>query len=377
MTIPRSADPRFIRQWNEYVVFDALREAAAPMRVSDLAKATGLTAASLGQVLKGLESKGWVDSHGAEEQRRGRPAQVYMLREQPGSVLGIELGAHAARVVRMTVQGEVAARGETRFESDQPVGERVEDVRALLEDVLAEASAQPVWLSGVAASRRLGDALMEDDAVLEGMDQPAREVAAQVMPSPWIVYGDAQSATWAEHIEGAARGHDDVLLVHLGRRPTIGLLLAGQPRLGAHGAAGDLTWEALLPADRPGETEELHGLVAAALAGDEGATERAREYMRAAIPGLVLAAAVVDPEVLVLGRGFAGMADLAVDEMEEALAQGLQNPPSVVVSELDQFAVALGAAHLARAELVSAVVSPMRGVAELTAEARFADVVNF
>lgn len=376
MTIPRSADPRFIRQWNEYVVFDALREAAAPMRVSDLAKATGLTAASLGQVLKGLESKGWVDSHGAEEQRRGRPAQVYMLREQPGSVLGIELGGHAARVVRMTVQGEVAARGETRFEADQPVAERVEDVRALLEDVLADASEEPVWLSGVAASRRLGDALMEDDAVLEGMDQPAREVAAQVMPSPWIVYGDAQSATWAEHIEGAARGHDDVLLVHLGWRPTLGLLLAGQPRLGAHGAAGDLTWEALRPADPGEETDQLHDLVAAALAGDQGARERAREYMRAAIPGLVLATAVVDPEVLVLGGGFAGMADLAIDEMEEALALRLQHPPSVVVSELDQFAVALGAAHLARAELVSAVVSPMRGVAELTVEARFADVVN-
>lgn len=377
MTIPRSADPRFIRQWNEYVVFDALREAAAPMRVSDLAKATGLTAASLGQVLKGLESKGWVDSHGAEEQRRGRPAQVYMLREQPGSVLGIELGGHAARAVRMTVQGEVAARGEALFEADRPVEERVEDVRALLDDVLADVSGGPVWLSGVAASRRLSEALMEDGAVLEGMDKPVRGIAAQVMPSPWIVYGDAQAATWAEHIDGAASGHDDVLLVHLGWRPTLGLLLAGQPRLGAHGAAGDLTWENLLPEARAGEAQDIHDVVSAALAGDASATERAKEYMREAIPGLVLATAVVDPEVLVLGGGFVEMADLDIAAVEEALARRLQHPPAVVISELDQFAVALGAAHLARAELVSAVVSPMRGVAELTAEARFADVVNF
>ena len=77
--VPRSADPKSIRFWNEQLVIDVMRNQDEPLRIAQLADMTGLTPASLGHLLRGLEAKGWVEASGSPERRRGRPAQLYSL----------------------------------------------------------------------------------------------------------------------------------------------------------------------------------------------------------------------------------------------------------------------------------------------------------
>lgn len=58
----KSAEPRSIRAWNEVLVVQALWEVGHPIRISALSE---LTASTLGQVLRGLEAKGWARSRTA------------------------------------------------------------------------------------------------------------------------------------------------------------------------------------------------------------------------------------------------------------------------------------------------------------------------
>ncbi|NLE97858.1 MAG: ROK family transcriptional regulator [Propionibacterium sp.] len=340
------------------MVFDVLRGAGAPQRVSELSKGTGLTAASLGQVLRGLAAKGWVTSVESVEQRRGRPAQVYSLRRQPGAVLGLDVGVHAVRAVRMTLDGETLVRAETRFEQGSSGQERVDIVEQLVGEVLFGVEDEPVWLSGLALKR---------DAESEKLG----EAIEARLPSRCKLVTDVNADTWAEHIEGGAKGHDDVLLVHLGWQPWLGLLLDGQPRGGAHGAAGDLPWDSLLPGVEQMEWPDrllkerdgwIYDIVAAAKDGDEDAVAATTQYMRAVLPAVVFATAIVDPKVVVLGGAFSPVAHLGVDLVVEALGKRMGDPPQVVKSGLDQYSSALGAAHLARQEVLAAVVSPTEGV---------------
>jgi predicted NBD/HSP70 family sugar kinase len=217
-----------------------------------------------------------------------------------------------------------------------------------------------------------------DGVEADEADEDAVRAAEALLPGPWTIYSDAQAAVWAEHVDGVAKGSPDVLLVHLGWRPTLGMIFDGEPRTGARGAAGDLRWDALRPiGDRvpwPPRLLDKRGdyvrdIVQAALAGEPDAVAGAMEYMLAAIPPVVLAANVLDPDLLVLGGAFAPLAHLAIDRVVDELAEQMPHPPAVAVSHLDEFAVALGAAQLARKDVLDNLISPTEGVRELTAAA--------
>lgn len=371
----RRADPNSVRKWNEFLVVSALDE--GPRRISALANATGLTPAPLGEVLRGLENKGWVQSSRSTGGGPGRPAQVYSLVIPKGSVLGLDVGGRAVRCARFDLEGGLHAKVERRL----PRGAGEDVRRRAIAEVKQEAlgDAAPLWLVGLSVTGNVGSdgRMVESAAMPEVNGKSAAALWRRAIGARTFVVNDVRAAGYAEHLVGAAQDHGDILLVHLGRRPTLGLLFGGTPRGGAHGGAGDLSHNHFIPTEDGMEwlapfrdsDDPIGDGVRAILAGDERALAGVRSYVQAMAPSLALTTAVVDPGVVVVSGALTPVAHHFIEDLTTTIRENVARTPPVRISGLDQFSAALGAGLAALHRLRSSLADPNNGVQPFTLEA--------
>ena len=356
MRQPSSADPSSVRQWNERAVITALRDAGT-VRVAQVAEQVGLSTASTREVLRGLVTKHWVVPEAQSSGSVGRPASMFRLATPPVGLLGLDVGGHRVRGVLDAGSGSVVVLGEVSIEQGVP---GVEATRAALVELLAPVDVSGVWMTGLAVSGALdhSDRLDRSIAMADFVGRRPAEVLGSVLPGAVTTLHDTKAALWAERVEGAAVGRRDVLYVHLGRRPSLALLLAGQLYRGAHGSAGELSLNELLPAsggydwvESAGDADARGRALVAAVEGDPVAVAGAQRFVLDIVPQVAFAAGLVDPELLVLGGALGPVIRPVLDEVRDELDRRLQTPPDVAVGELDEYATARGAVHLARERL--------------------------
>jgi predicted NBD/HSP70 family sugar kinase len=99
--------------------------------------------------------------------------------------------------------------------------------------------------------------------------------------------------------------------------------------------------------DRPLDTVEMFAL---ARTGDAWALGIVTEAARRICAHIVPIAAIVDPELVLLGGGIGSNGDLLLPRLREMLAEALPYPPSVRPSHLGADAVLAGALALGVAE---------------------------
>ena len=213
---------------------------------------------------------------------------------------------------------------------------------------------------------------------------------------PLWVGNDADSAAWAEYRYGAARGSDLALMVTLGTGIGGGIVLGGRLQRGAHGVAGEWghmrvvpdgrrcacgnrgCWEQYasgnalgraareLAASSPATAQRLLELVdgdarrlvgehvsRAATDGDPAAREIVTEVGTWLGQGIADLAAVLDPDVVVVGGGVSVLGELlltpARGQLDRVLpGRGYRPGPRVVAAELGPQAGLVGAADLVR-----------------------------
>ncbi|GAB3811358.1 hypothetical protein GCM10028820_02450 [Tessaracoccus terricola] len=371
----RRADPNSVRKWNEYLVVSALGE--GPHRISALARATGLTPAPLGEVLRGLEAKGWVASSRSTGGGPGRPAQVYSLVVPKGSVIGLDVGGRALRCVRFDLEGGQRAKVERRLPRGADEALRRRTIAEVTREALGDGG--PLWLAGLSVTGNIGvDGRMVESAAMPELNgQSPEDLWAEAIGGRTFVVNDVRAAGYAEHRVGAARDHGDVLLIQLGRRPTLGLLFGGTPRGGAHGGAGDLSHNNFIPTEAGMEWLEpfrdsedpIGDGVRAILDGDQQALAGVKTYIEAMAPSLALTTAVVDPGVVVLSGALTPVAPHFIDDLATVIRENVARTPPVRISELDQFSAAVGAGLAALQRLRSSLADPTTGVQPFTLEA--------
>lgn len=209
-----------------------------------------------------------------------------------------------------------------------------------------------------------------------------------------VVDNDGNCAVRAEWASGAARGHDDVVLVTLGTGIGAGLVVGGQVVRGANGMAGEPghtmvdptgppcpcgrrgCWEryasgaglarmardaaeagrlAAVLAAADGDPAAIRGedVVTSARTGDPEAVAVMADLAWWTAVGVANLVAVLDPEVVVLGGGLIEAADLWLDETRGLLPDLLVAAdhrvlPEVAAAAHGAAAAAVGAALLAR-----------------------------
>lgn len=346
-----SADASTVRHLNERAVIAALTPAEG-LKVSQIAAATGLTSASTGDVLRGLLRKGWAVEGEPERSGMGRPARTYRLAQLPISVLGVDVGGHTVRSVLLRPDGthDEVARVTV-------AGASVEATLAAVREAVADVDEDDIWQCGVAVSGAIdGDGNVVSSVALPHLaGLNAAQVLAEAVPGKLRIYHDTRAALWAELSETGEASDCHVMLVHLGRRPSVAWFLNGAEYVGAHGTAGDLAASDVI--------QPWAGPIEAAAAGDLAAVASARQYFRQITPQLAFAIALVDPASVVIAGALAPAVREVAPEFVAAVEERVQAPPQVRVSDLDEFAVAIGAARLAREHVVNRLLDHPGGVA--------------
>jgi glucokinase len=225
-------------------------------------------------------------------------------------------------------------------------------------------------------------------ANLGARDEPVRAELSRRLGLPVWVDNDGNATARAEYRAGAAGGWKSLVLFTLGTGVGGGIVIGGQPLVGAFGVAGELGHMTVdeggavcvcggrgcleLVASAPGIARAGRAatsaeVVAAARAGDAVAAAALEAAGRALGRAAAQLVPIVDPDMVLLGGSVAHAgsdyllpAARAVLEDQRPLAAVLR-PPPVGLGRLGPEAGALGAADLAReALLASPVDAPIK-----------------
>jgi glucokinase len=294
-------------------------------------------------------------------------------------VLAVDVGGTHLKAGVMGADGTLGMilRRDTPRDSGDPGEAVIAGLAALLADEEL-ALGRPVEAIGLTVpgivDERRGVGIRSTN--LGWTDFPFRDRAAQATGRPVALAHDVRAAGDAEHRLGAARGAQDVAIVTIGTGIAAALILDGTPYVG-RGYAGELGHTVVDPAGpicRCGRTGCLEAIASAraiadryrsesadqgadaalvlarAAAGDELAGRVWADAVHALAVGLDQLAALVAPELIVIGGGLseAGEQLMAPLRTRFAALRGSEPAPALVRAELGQDAGTWGAALAAR-----------------------------
>jgi predicted NBD/HSP70 family sugar kinase len=378
--------PRLMRAINERSLLGHLFREGAASR-AQLARITGLSKVTVSAAIANLERAGLVRSVGEASSTetgggRGRIALLYEADPTAGYVLGLDIGRAWVRCSVADLAGTVVNR--------QDVPNRARSATALVDTVAGLAHAvldnaglgQDQVVHTMIGSPGVLDPqsgrLLLAAGNLPGWGRPGLfEDLRRALGQSVAVENDANLAAIGEHAFGAGAGTSAFVFLTVGTGIGMGIVVDGNLYRGARGAAGEVGFlpqgadgspgaPALseLELGRRGMLEEIaaaDGVVRTAQAlGMEGARsaqavfEAARRGDRTARQAVELeghrlalvvssVAAILDPELVVLGGGIGRNLDLLQASLTRRLHEVTPLRPDVVVSRLGDEAVLRGA----------------------------------
>ncbi len=359
-----------LRTNNERLLLDRLRADGATSR-AELARITGLSKPTVSTALGRLEIGGLVREIGKQAVAgRGRSPVLYEADPRAGYALGVDVGRSWIRVAVADLDGVVHARHDERNTADDADG-IVAMVVALCRRMAAESGIRMAdVLHTVVASPGVIDSVTHEVrtavAGSAGADRLQKELGTGL-----DLLNDANLAALGEYSAGAGRGRSLFVYILVGTGIGAGIVVDGKLFPGAHGAAGEVAYLPWGNGESTGAAAPSRGLLEDAAAGDAvvgmaralGMTDAstAKEIFDAAragdatamkvvhkeaerlAHGVAAVAAVLDPELIVLGGGIGDSADLLLDPLRAALLRITPLQLEVAASELGDKAVLQGA----------------------------------
>ncbi|MFF4494184.1 ROK family transcriptional regulator [Streptomyces sp. NPDC001546] len=381
--------PSLLRAMNDRAALELLLT-HGPLSRTRIGQLTGLSKPTASQLLARLEAAGLVEATGTDEGRPGPNAQLYALNARAAHVGGLDVtpGRVLAAVADLT--GAVVGRFELPYaEGSDAVGQ----VTGALAGALADAGLRPEDLHRLviatpgAFDPRSGR--LRYASHLPGWHSPTLlDELAAALPVPVGYENDVNLAAVAEQRLGAARGHQDFVLLWNEEGLGAALVLGGRLHRGWTGGAGEVGF---LPVPghplvrqvtraNTGGYQELAGVqglpaLAAGAGVDTSGIPRdaqvpaavellrraaampegphlafLRAYATALATGLASLVAVLDPEIVVLaGEAIAAGGDPLRALLEAELAELAPSRPRLVSGEVREHPVLRGALESALA----------------------------
>jgi len=356
-----------------------------------LGRLTGLSSASVTNVITELLEEHLVVEAGTEESEGGRPRVQLSMNPDFGVVIGVDIGETGVRIeafdlTRRMLGGEVVPIDPNRPIVSDVVADIARTVNKIVGDV---AAATPVIGVGVGVPGIVigaADQALVNAPNIGWADVPLSSLLSQALARPVFVDNCAKTLGLAEMWFGAGRGASDAIVVLLGTGVGSAFFSRGQLFRGVSSSAGEWGHTCIAMngrrcrCGRSGCVEAYIGAYAIVdqwSAGNNAADEEAviedlidaaarraaakellDEVARAAGVGLASLVNLFNPERIVIG-GWLGLrlGPLLLQRINEVLSeQALAYPAarvSVQLGELGRDAVALGASTLVLDDLVS------------------------
>ena len=367
-----------LREANEARILRTLLAHGAQTQ-ADIARRTGLSPATVSNIVRALRASGAVEATPVTE---GRRAVRVTLSRAAGVVVGVDFGHRHVLVAVADLSHTVLAEAKRDIDVDDSAREGLCVAVRLVHELLDRVGAAPGEIRGMgigvpgpidAATGTVGSSAILPGWV--GVDPAAALHGA--FGRPVYVDNDANLGALGEVTWGAGRGRRDVAYIKAATGVGAGLVLGGRVHRGCAGTAGEIGH---ITIDENGEVcrcgnrgclETFVGtpVLLRLLRRSHGADLTFREVLRLARDGdpgcrRVIADAgrhigvavahlgnLLSPELVIVGGDLAAAGDLLIGPLREAVhryaipaaAQALD----VVVGELGERAEVLGAVALA------------------------------
>ncbi len=338
----------------------------------ELAGATGLSAATISNIVKELSSAGVLNT--SETTRSGRRAVEVTLARRPGLVAGLHISRRHMRVAISDVDRTVVAENHLPLAPDHRhdremdratllIGDMVDALDASLSDLLGVGMALPVPVDS-----RTG--VISAPGLLRGWDGiNVAEAMSERIQLPVFVDTEANLGGLAELRTGAARGAGDTAYIRVGYSIGGSLLIGGSPYRGSSGGAGELGHVSIDPngpacvcgnrgcleavAGGPALLElfredsgiqRLRDLLLRADAGDSGVLRAIADAGRHIGAAAATLTTLFDPDLIVVGGELAEAGELLLAPLRHELERASlgRRAPAVVAGILGDRAAVLG-----------------------------------
>ena len=322
--------PRELRAANRERLVDLLRS-QGPMTQAELARASGLSPATVSSIAAELRDGGWLE-----------PGRSLALSRSAGVAVGVDFGHTHVRVAVADLAHNVLAEAEEPVEVDQSAAAGIAVAGRLVRRVLDEAGASSVTGVGMGLPGPLTGDEVGDSAILPGWigTHPEAMLGAE-LELPVRVDNDANLGALAETVWGAGRGCSEVVYVKAATGIGAGLVLGGRVYHGWTGAAGELGHvpieeagpicrcgnrgcletfagaEAVLEPlrRRRPSVSTLRDVIVAAVDGDRACARVIEDAGRALGRGVAAACNLLAPQRVVVGGELAGAGSLLLDPL--------------------------------------------------------------
>lgn len=368
-----------VRAINERAVYELVR-AVGPASATEIGEQSGLSRPTVALALANLEASGLLRQNGHRTGGVGRAPRVFEANPDAGHVLVVDVGRSWLRLAVADLAGDVIVRRDVRSQV-RSAGGLLDQIAGMARDVTKEAGLSPRELTHtVVATPGVYDPATGTIRLVPNLPGWQRRGVGHVLIERLggrvTLHNDVNLAALGERAYGAGRHARDFVYLSLGTGIGMGLVLGGELRRGAHGAAGEVGFMPLFPESgsapagrtaaerrRRGELESVVGASAlvdlahrrglpadsvsevfdAARAGTPAAVsvvDELADYLARTVGAVI---STVDPQLVVLGGGIGRNGDLLISRIRHRLDRLVPlEVPEIVSSALGADASILG-----------------------------------
>ncbi|MBW0252466.1 ROK family transcriptional regulator [Cellulomonas sp. PS-H5] len=367
-----------LREANRATVVDTIRRYGGLTQV-ELASTTGLSAATVSNIVRELQQAGEVDVRATVH--NGRRAMLVTMVHRTGLAAGVHVGTRHMSITLTDSAHQVLVEQALPLPHEHRADTSLDRAALLIVELLARVGADMTELLGIGiglpAPVDAATGTVSVPGILRGWDDaPVAQVMSKRLGVPVFVDNDANLGALAESRLGASRHFQDSVYVRASHGTGAGISLHQNLHRGFAGTAGEIghvqvdaqghvclcgsrgclntvvgapALIEVLRASRGSLT--LRDIVALANDGDPGCrqvVEDAGATIGAVVAGLAIA---VNPQCVVVGGELAETGELLIGPMREAIRRRVPlnhiAPLEVVAAELGPNAEVMGAVLLA------------------------------
>ncbi|MBW1598898.1 ROK family transcriptional regulator [Streptomyces sp. JJ38] len=361
----------------------AVRMAGA-LTQAEIARTTGLSAATVSNIVRELKDGGIVEV--TPTSAGGRRARSVSLSGSAGIVVGVDFGHSHLRVAIGNLAHKVLVEDSEPIDVDASAAQGLDHAEALVGRLLARAGSSPEKIIGVGLGVPgpidVETGVLGSTAILPGWSgtNPRDDLAAR-LGVPVHVDNDANLGALGELVWGAGQGVADLAYIKVASGVGAGLVIGGRVYRGPGGTAGEIghitldesgpvcrcgnrgcleTFTAaryVLPLLTPSHGPELTmpRVVSLARDGDPGCRRVIGDIGRYIGSGVANLTNLLNPSRVVLGGDLADAGDLVLDPIRDSVSRyaipSAASRLSVVPGTLGGRAEVLGALALVLGEM--------------------------